>query len=293
MSEQHAVAAPGAKPELDPFEHVVNNNHIELFETIHLSIGLPKILGYQITKFHVLLTLAAIIVTGLLIWLSRKMRSGEPPRGKFINMIESFVFFIRDQVAKPGLGNEKDANAFTPFLVTMFLFVFLINLFGMIPFMGSATADLQVTAALALVCFGVIHVTGIREHGVPKYLQTFIPHIEVDNPLIRWPLVIGMAALEYLTAFIRVIILAVRLFANMLAGHTALFVLLLFIKMASEPQWLAYIQAPSWAYWGVMPVSVVLVTALSFLELFVAGLQAFVFTFLTAIFIGLAKHPPH
>ena len=103
----------------------------------------------------------------------------------------------------------------------MFMFVFLINVLGMIPFLGSATADLQVTLALALVCFGVIHVTGVREHGVPKYLATFIPHIEVDNPFIRWPLVIGMAALEYLTAFIRVIILAVRLFANMLAGHTA------------------------------------------------------------------------
>ena len=292
MSEQ-TVTAPGAKPELDPFEHVVNNDHIEIFETIHWSIGLPKIFGYQITKFHILLTLAAIIVTGLLIWLARRMGSGEPPRGKFVNLIETFVFFIRDQVAKPGLGNVKDANKYTPFLVTMFMFVFLINIFGMIPFMGSATADLQVTLALALVCFGVIHVTGVREHGVPKYLKTFIPHIEVENAFIRLPLVIGMAVLEYLTAFIRVIILAVRLFANMLAGHTALFVLLLFIKMASQPDWLAYIQAPEWAYWGVMPVSVILVTALSFLELFVAGLQAFVFTFLTAIFIGLAKHPPH
>lgn len=292
MSE-HEVIAPGEKPHLDPFEHVVNNKHIEIFDTIHLSIGLPQILGYQVTKFHILLALAAVVVSGLLIYLSRKMRSGEPPRGKFVNMIETFIFFIRDQVAKPGLGNEKDANKYTPFLVTMFLFVFLVNVFGMIPFLGSATADLQVTFALSLVCFGVIHVTGVREHGGVGYLKTFVPHLHVDNVILKWMLMIGMAVLEYATAFIRVTVLAVRLFANMLAGHTALFVLLFFIKMAAAPEWVAYIGAPDWSYYIVMPISVLLVTALSFLELFVAGLQAFVFTFLTAIFIGLAKHPAH
>ena len=96
MSEQSPVA-PGAKPHLDPFEHVVNNDHIEIFETIHLSIGLPNILGYQITKFHVLLTLAAFIVTGLLIWLARQDAFAVNRRvGKFVNLVESFVFFIRD-----------------------------------------------------------------------------------------------------------------------------------------------------------------------------------------------------
>src|SRR5439155_8667089 len=109
------------------------------------------------------------------------------------------------------------------------------NLFGMIPFLPSPTAHIYVTGALALVVFVVIHTGGVMEHGVGKYLKTFIPHVEVDNPFIKWPLLVGMGVLEYLTAFIRVVILAVRLFANMLAGHTVLFMILFFIKLVADP----------------------------------------------------------
>ena len=103
---------------------------------------------------------------------------------------------------------------------------------------------------------------------------------------------VGMTALEYLTALIRSSVLAIRLFANMLAGHTVLFMILFFIKLVSDPHYQIPI-AKDWMFWGVMPISVLLVIALSLLELFIAGLQAFIFTFLTAVFIGLAKHPPH
>jgi F-type H+-transporting ATPase subunit a len=100
--------------------------------------------------------------------------------------------------------------------------------------------------------------------------------------------------LEYVTAFIRVIILAVRLFANMLAGHTVLFMILFFIKLVADPAYqIDIVQGQGWMYWPVAVFSTLMVTALSLLEIFIAGLQAFIFTFLTAIFVGLAKHPPH
>jgi F-type H+-transporting ATPase subunit a len=209
--------------------------------------------------------------------------------------MESLLYFVRDKIAIPGVG-EHDARKYLPYLATVFLFVFAMNLIGLLPFLGSPTANIFVTGALALVSFGVIHVSGLKQHGVNGYLKTFIPHIHMEGgagmKAFGVVLMLGMAALEYATAFIRASVLAVRLFANMLAGHTVLFMILFFIALVDNPLYKIDI-AKDWMFWGVMPFSVALVTALSLLELFIAGLQAFIFTFLTAVFIGLAKHPPH
>jgi F-type H+-transporting ATPase subunit a len=160
-----------------------------------------------------------------------------------------------------------------------------------------------VTGALALVSFVVIHASGVKSNGVGGYLKTFIPHVEIEGgaPMkaMGWVIKWGMAVLEYLTAFIRAAVLAVRLFANMLAGHTVLFMILFFIALVSDPLYkIPFVEKQSdtteYVMWGGMAIfSTVLVTLLSLLELFIAGLQAFIFTFLTAVFIGLAKHPPH
>src|SRR5262249_32407743 len=148
--------------------------------------------------------------------------------------------FVRDKIVIPGVG-EHDAKKYLPYLTSLFLFIFTMNLMGMIPFMGSPTANIMVTGALALVSFVVIHVSGIQEMGTPKYLRPFIPHIHIEGGpamqvfavVLKW----GMAALEYMTAFIRGSVLAVRLFANMLAGHTVLFMILFFIALVSNPDY--------------------------------------------------------
>ena len=106
-------------------------------------------------------------------------------------------------------------------------------------------------------------------------------------------MILLMLALELLTPLIRPFVLAVRLFANMLAGHVAIFVMLFFITMVAKSDWLAFHGGSPSLYFLVAPLSVAIVTALSMLELLVAGLQAFIFTLLTAIFIGLARHPAH
>lgn len=273
-----------AKTAIDPFEHVVDSEHIEL--PFGVVIHLP------ISKFAIFLIVAGVLVAIAMIWLGRRMKSGEPPKGKVWNLFETLVFFVRDKIARPALA--EGADPYVPFLTTLFLFIFICNLFGMFPFLPSPTAHIYVTGALAMVVFFVVHISGIKENGVGPYLKTFVPHIEVESPFIKYPLMAGMAVLEYLTAFIRAIILAVRLFANMLAGHTVLFMILFFIKLVADPAYqIDFAKGKEWLYWPVSLFSVVMVTALSLLELFIAGLQAFVFTFLSAIFIGLAKHPPH
>ncbi|MBX9581238.1 MAG: F0F1 ATP synthase subunit A [Gemmataceae bacterium] len=277
------------KASIDPFEHVVDSDHIAIFESIGWVIHLPP----PLSKFIVFLFLAAVIVGAALIWVAGKMRNGDPPRGRLWNAIESLIFFVRDKIARPGVG-EHDADKYLPLLTALFLFIFVCNLFGMFPFLPSPTASIYVTGALALVAFTVIHVGGVMENGLGGYLKTFIPHIDLPSPVAKYTLTIGMAALEYLTAFIRSIILAVRLFANMLAGHTVLFIILFFIKLVADPAYqIDVAKGQGWMYWPVSVFSVLMVVVLSLLELFIAGLQAFVFTFLTAVFIGLAKHPPH
>lgn len=290
---------------IDPFKEVIDNPVWEFSESLHWHIELPKLFRgtpyeFQITKYHILLAIAATIVTVAMLWLARKVKSGETPRGWLWNSLEGIYFFVRDNIARAGMGKEGDA--YTPFLATMFMLILVANLLGMIPFFGSATASLAVTLALATISFVVIHASGIKDHGVGGYLKSFIMHFHLEGgPLMKafgFVLTIGIAILEYLTAFIRYAVLAIRLFANMLAGHVALFMILFFIQLVARPLhegggYLHPMELPQWLYWPVMIFSVLMVTALSLLEIFIAGLQAFIFCLLTAIFIGMAKHPPH
>lgn len=285
---------------IDPFEHVVDSSHVEFFGGLQLQ-GLEYGDGIPL-KFILFITTAAVVVGFAMLWLGSKMESGEPPKGKLWNLLESLLFFVRDKIVRPGVG-EHDANKYLPYLTTLFLFIFAMNLLGMIPFLGSPTASLAVTAALALVSFAVIHVSGVAELGPGGYLKTFIPHIHIEGgagmQFMGKMITFGIAILEYATAFIRCTVLAVRLFANMLAGHTVLFMILFFIALVSNPDYqIKFVaQQPEGlqnVMWGATALfSVTLVTALSLLELFIAGLQAFIFTFLTSVFIGLAKHPAH
>jgi F-type H+-transporting ATPase subunit a len=293
------MAEPTAAPKkINPFSHVTDNDHFEILKSIGLEYHLPNItlFGQEVPiKFMLLMLICAAGVAVFMIWLGWKIKSGNPPRGYLWNTAESLLFFVRDKIARPAIG-EDDADKYLPYLTTLFLFIFAMNLIGMVPFLASPTAAIWVTAALALVSFVVIHVSGVAQHGTGGYLKTFIPHIHLEGgPLMQvmgWVIKVGMAVLEYATAFIRTGVLAVRLFANMLAGHTVLFMILFFIALVSDPIY-KIPAAQDWMHWPVAIFSVLLVTALSLLELFIAGLQAFIFTFLTAVFIGLAKHPPH
>lgn len=262
----------------DPIEHVLDTYVWHVFEALDWHYHTP------ITKYMILMVMAAAILLALFVPLARSIRTGAPPRGILANALESLLTFIRDNVAKPYLGH--DADKFVPFLWTLFLFVLVCNLLGMIPFLGSPTADISVTAALAIAAFAAIHGGAIAKLGFIGYLKSYVPHMELPFGM-GYILIPFIIFIEAFGSLIKAFVLAVRLFANMFAGHVVLAVILSFIVMAGESA------TPDYIFWPITASSVVGVVALSLLELFVAFLQAFVFTFLTALFLGAQLHPEH
>lgn len=212
-------------------------------------------------------------------------------RGRFAQMIEVVVLYLRDNVIRPQLG--KDANKFTPYLLTLFFFILYNNVLGLVPLMdiqhlfgihttwigGTATGNIAVTAGLALIAFIVIQINGIRSSGVKGWAAHFLG----GAPLYLAPI---MVPVEILGTFIKPFALAVRLFANMTAGHTLLATLLMFTGMGLSA-------IGPLAGSPITLVSVLAAIPLMFLELFVAFLQAFIFMFLTAVFIAQLMHHHH
>ncbi len=254
------------------FDHVLDQEHVwHIFD--NFSIPLPD----WLSKFKIIMLLAALLLLAIFVPLAQKVRDGSAPSGRWWNFFESFLTFIRDYVAKPNIGH--DADRYVPFLWSLFLFILFCNLFGMLPFGGSPTADISVTIVLAVVTFCFIHGSAIAKMGFTHYLQSYVPHMDIPG--------VGLfiALLEIIGNVIKGVVLGIRLFANMFAGHMVLASILMFIVMVKD-------QGPA-LFWGVTSVSILGVIALSFLELFVAFLQAFIFTFLTSIFLGMALHPQH
>jgi F-type H+-transporting ATPase subunit a len=223
----------------------------------------------------------AILIAAIYIPLCRRVSKGEILRGPFWNAFECLLTYIRNEVAKPTLGDLADK--YVPFLWTLFLFILFSNLFGMLPFMGSPTANISVTGALALVSCFFINYTGIKKNGVAGFFKGF--WMKIDLPVFGPVISAFLFVIEFAGIFIRSGVLAVRLFANMFAGHMVLATVLLFaVKVAGEN---ILLQS------GVTVISLAASLALCFLELLVAFLQAYVFTFLTALFMGMATHEGH
>lgn len=267
-----------------PLAHVVDHPTLELpywQKPYAIELELPSIAGIQITRFMVTELIAAVIVAAIVIPLARHMARQHVTRGPFLNAFEAMVLFIRDQVARPAIGGHG-ADHFLPYLWTAFFFVLFNNLLGMIPGLASATGNINVTFMLAAMTLVTVVMAGMREMGVAGYWVGIVPHMDV--PAVMKPPLWGlMFVIEVAGLLIRHIVLAVRLFANMLAGHVVLTVILGFILMA----W----NLATWQWGAITAGSLLMVVALSLLELFVAFLQAYIFTFLSALFIGSAVHP--
>jgi F-type H+-transporting ATPase subunit a len=265
-----------------PMSHVVDHPTLELphWQGPHFGVELelPNLFGQQITRFMLMELVAAVLVATVIIPLARHTARNPVSRGWFMNLFESMVLFIRDRVARPAIGGHG-ADKFLPFLWTLFFFILFCNLLGMIPGGASPTGNINVTATLALMTLGAVVIAGSREMGAVGFWLGIVPHLDVPWWL-KPPLWGLMFVIEVAGLLIRHVVLAVRLFANMMAGHIVLAVILGFILVAKGP--IAYL---------VTPASVLGVVTLSLLELFVAFLQAYIFTFLSALFIGSAVHP--
>ncbi|MFO0910544.1 MAG: F0F1 ATP synthase subunit A [Isosphaeraceae bacterium] len=266
----------------NPLHHVVDAPTLELpWYPTPWEIHLPHLGLFQLSRFMVTEVIAAVLVILIVVPLARHVARQHVTRGPFMNAFEAILMFIRDDVARPAIGGHG-ADAFLPYLWTVFFFVLFNNLLGMIPGMASATGNLNVTAMLALMTLSVVLIAGMKEMGVAGFWVGIVPHMDV--PGIIKPFLWGlMFVIEVAGLLIRHVVLAVRLFANMLAGHIVLAVILGFILMAWN------LSTFQWA--SITAASILMVIALSLLELFVAFLQAYIFTFLSALFIGSAVHP--
>jgi len=264
---------------LDPADLVKHVNDAAAFELpFGIEFALPKVFGHQITKFMVLELVVAILMVLIFVPLARKLAGDKPPKGRFWNMFEAIVVFIRDRVVRPAVGSH-DAHRFLPFVLTIFFFVLFCNLMGLIPFMGSPTASFCVTAPLALVTFLVGIGSGMKKYGLVKFWTGLCPPLDI-SPSLKVVMVPMILVLEIVGLLIRYAVLAIRLLANMFGGHLGLAIILGFIPAA----------AGSLLWYGVAPMAVIGATAISMLELFIAFLQAYVFAFLAALFLGMAVH---
>ncbi len=234
--------------------------------------------GFAISKFMVLELVVAAVLLLIFTWLKKKMIREHPTQGRFANLFEVLLHFVRDQIAKPSIGH--DADKFVPLLWTIFFFILTCNLMGLVPWMGTVTAALGATFALAVGVLLATFFAGFRAFG-PKWLWSgFVPHM--DLPVMLQPLKLMIYGIEVLGMFIKHAVLAVRLLANMAAGHLVLLAILGMIVSAAEAQ--------SETFGLTATIAILGATCLTVLEFGVAILQAYVFTLLSALFIGSAAH---
>jgi F-type H+-transporting ATPase subunit a len=193
-------------------------------------------------------------------------------------LVELFVVFIRDDIAEKNVGHG-DGRKFTPLLCSFFFFILVAALMGLLPFSATSTGNIAVTMALATISFAAQQWAGISKHGVIGHFAGLVP-----PGLPAWLLPI-MIPVEILSMFTKPFALMVRLFANMLAGHMVIGALLMLIPLMA---------AISTAFGiAIIPVSLGLALFIMLLELLVALIQAYIFTLLTSIFIGMYAHPAH
>ena len=235
--------------------------------------------GIFIGKIHLPITTHSVTILAVSVFLFFSLLWASRPRpsrtGRLLTtLLEEYVTFIRDGIVRPNLGAE--GRGFLPYFCTLFLFILCVNLAGMIPQMKTATSNISVTAALALCSGGVILYSGLKYHGLIGFIKGFVPS---GTPAWLVPLIFP---LEIISTVIKVCVLAVRLFANMLSGHMVLLCLLLIIFIVGKMHWAAGA--------GAVVPAMGLEIFLTCLELLVAFLQAYVFTLLTAIFAGSVIH---
>jgi len=261
---------------------------VEPFFSLHWSrwpdthLG-PLTVNLTPTKHVILLFVAAILVF-LTMWiagrsLERQRAGGKAPRG-FANAIEAMVLFVRNEIAIANIGYEEGAR-YAPLVMSLFFFILYANLLGLVPHLATATGNVAVTGALALVSFAAIEVGGFIKLGPKGYLRTIFPKVPGMSGAGALTMSLVMAPIEVLSKFVKPFALCVRLFGNMTAGHFAILSLLGIIFLAANLQ--------GWN-WGIGILTSLVVVAISALEIFVAFLQAYVFALLTAVFIGLMQH---
>jgi F-type H+-transporting ATPase subunit a len=271
--------------------HITDSHHLEYpcfkpgyaceLELPHwapIHIG-PLTLDISPTKHVVMLFIAATLCLVTLLLAARAHRRQHAAAGKpkgFANGIEALVLYIRQEVILPNVGHHGEA--YVPYLLSLFFFILFANLLGLVPYGSTATGNISVTAVLATCTFFVIEFAGIKSLG-KGYIKTVV-YWPSDQPFImNLMLTPIMTPIEFAGKFIKPIALAIRLFANMTAGHIVILALIGLIF--------------TFGSYALAPLPLVMAIAIMVLEVFIAFLQAYVFALLSSVFIGLIREGAH
>jgi F-type H+-transporting ATPase subunit a len=214
-----------------------------------------------------MLVLAAVLLIG--VFLMFRWRKDGPPRG-MANLLEAAVQFIRDEIAIPFLG-ERNGRRMTPLFCSFFFFIATVNLLGLIPCFCTATGNVNVTGGLALITLGFWIPGGMVKKGVAGFFRSLVPGG------VPWVLGIVLAPIELVSLFTKAFALTIRLFANMVAGHMTLFCLMGVLVLVG--------------FWGLPLMAVG--AGIYLFEVFVAVFQAYIFTLLSALFMGQVYQEAH
>jgi F-type H+-transporting ATPase subunit a len=305
---QHAAAAAPGK--FNAGETIIG--HVSNSPLDHPLIHLPKVMGidFSVTKHVLMLWVVAAIVFVAVTWIVRRYIRTDAerlvPAGP-MNALEAVVEFIRDVIAQPNVG-RKWVRTWTPLLLTLFVFILAANVIGLIPIFdvvallqhtvlhlpedsflvrlthggATATGNFNVTAALATITFIAIIAAGVKAHGFIQHWANMVPKG------LPWPIYFLLIPIEIMGMFVRPFALTMRLAANMTGGHIALIAILSLVFIFTE------MFGKAIAGIGVgLVLSLPLAVGVSGLEIIVVLVQAYVFTLLTAVFIGMAIHAHH
>ena len=307
IQEHAAAAVEGHAEKFDAGETIIH--HVANSSLDEPLIHLPKVMGIDlsVTK-HVMMLWAVALILFVVVTLAvrRYLKQERLIPSGFMNGLEAVVVFIRDEIVQPNVG-KKWVMTWAPLLLTFAFFIFAANAIGLIPIFDvlglldhfvlhssegslvkhlmhggtTATANYNVTAALATVTFGAIIVAGSKAHGVVKHWMNLVPHG------LAWPIYILLIPIEIMGMFVKPFALTMRLAANMTGGHIALLALLSLVFLFAE------IGGHAAGIGAGVVMTLPLAIGISLLEVIVVLVQAYVFTLLTATFVGMAIHVHH
>jgi F-type H+-transporting ATPase subunit a len=254
--------------------HISNSDHwqpLPFLPVLHLPTGW-KLFGVDVSiTQHVLMML---IAGGLLIlaFASASRRKNGAPVSRLGHALEALIIYVRDEVVEPNLG-KKETPRWMPFFLTLFFFFLTLNLISLIPGFSAATGNVNFTATMAVMIFIVYNLAGIIHNGPVHYVVNIFPKG------VPWPIMIIIIPIEIMGLITKAFALCVRLFANMTAGH------ILLLSLTG----LIIVFKTAWVALGFIPMTLFIYL----IEVLVAFLQAYIFTLLSALFVGMAIHQDH
>lgn len=262
-----------AEEEFDVIDKVVDHHYVDFyflgklylpqFEPVHF-LGME--FDFSITKSLFMIFIASVLLIIIMAYAASLNKKNRIPKG-LGNMVESIIVFIRDEIVVPNMG--KEGLKLMPFFLTLFFFILIANLLGLFPFMAQPTKNVNVTAALAIVTFLVTQVKGIQAQGFSGYVKALVPP---GVPVFVLPI---MIVVEFIGLFTKPFSLLMRLFANITAGSIIIFSLIGLIFVME--------------YAGTV-IAIPFALFIYLMEIFIALLQAYIFTMLSVLYINMAMH---